>query len=119
MQNQWNDKKVMAKIDDLFADRLEVATAYLSRITKINIAGHGDPDLRAVDQGQHIGSVFHEVSEDGKSGKSGYDGSAEHSEWVEFGTENLDGSVRMPARPSLQRAYDDNKDTILKLLQVQ
>ena len=111
--NQWNDKQLIEKVKRIREDQLEVTGAYVAGITSKNVSGQGDPPLEAVDYGQHLNSIFFQVNPSGESVRVGFDGSAEHSIYVELGTH------KMPARPSLRRAVEDNKQTIKELLRVQ
>ena len=110
--NTWNIKEYQKYLNQTIADRLVVAGELIVSVTKKNIKGTGEPGLKAVDTGMLLGSIDKsEVIKESETVQKIVVGTpTEYSPYVFLGT------VKMRARPSLQRALLENGKKIEELL---
>lgn len=134
MKNNWYDKKIMKMVREKIIDKLEVAGEFIEGQAKLNISGHNGMNLKAVDTGNLMNSITHEVDKKELSVKIGTN--VEYAPYVEFGTgeyaENGEGrkggwfytndkgktyfTLGMKPRPFLRTAFYENKDEIKKIM---
>ena len=116
--NKWNIKEYQEYLNQTIKDRLTVAGEVVVSATKKNISGAGDPSLQAVDTGMLLGSINKsEVTKESETVQKIIVGTpVRYAPYVFLGTTNADNTVRMRARPSLQRALLENGKKIEELL---
>jgi hypothetical protein len=88
-KNRWNDKAILKKIRRHYSDKMLLACEFLEGDMKARASGQYGDNLRAVDEGEYIGSFNHEVKTKGTEIIGSVANSSGHGPYIEFGTGEL------------------------------
>jgi phage gpG-like protein len=84
MEVVFDINTVNRMIDQMIIDKLEIAGALVESEAKKNLSGQNGPELKAVDTGNLMNSITHEVNEVELSVRIGTN--VEYGPYIEFGT---------------------------------
>jgi len=106
--NNLSYKEILTKYRREIEDKLKIIGEVVEGEAKLNISGHNDKWMRAVDTGRLMNSIIHKVIK--KDLKVRIGTNVEYAPHVEFGTKI------MPPRPFLRQAFIESKPEIRKIL---